>query len=364
MRRPALLSGDPPGHWLLTVLLLAVLLALACAPFVFPGTRALATAARVCIFIVLACSYDLLLGYAGIVSFAHTLFFGIGAYAVAIALARGNAGWGVLALGTGAGVLLAATLAGAIALLSLRVKDIFFAMITLALAAFAQVLASQWRDLTGGEDGLTYSVPELLAPAHRLLAQPLRGVRIDGRILTYYLIFAVALALVLVLLRLVNSPFGLVLQGIRENAFRAAALGYPVVLYRALASAIAAAIAAVAGVMMALLLRYTGPDSVLSFAMMMDVLLMVVIGGAGTLYGPVLGAVLLVLAQNYLQPLLQAAVALPLLGRVLNPDRWLLWLGVLFIAVVMFAPAGIAGTLRQRRLNRSSHVIASLYRRP
>jgi acetyl-CoA/propionyl-CoA carboxylase biotin carboxyl carrier protein len=112
MKRPALLSGDPPGHWLLTALLLAVLLALAFAPFVFPGTRALATAARICIFIVLACSYDLLLGYAGIVSFAHTMFFGLGAYAVAIALARGDAGWGVFARGAPARVLLAPPHAG------------------------------------------------------------------------------------------------------------------------------------------------------------------------------------------------------------------------------------------------------------
>ncbi len=106
----------------------------------------------------------------------------------------------------------------------------------------------------------------------------------------------------LLLLRVVNSPFGRVLQAIRENAFRAEALGYPVLLYRTLASAIAAAVAAVAGGLLALLLRYVGPDSTLAFTVMTDVLLMVVIGGMGTLYGPALGAAVIVLAQAYLQP--------------------------------------------------------------
>jgi branched-chain amino acid transport system permease protein len=349
-----LLSGDLPRSRILAACLLVILVALALAPFLFPGTRSVAVAARICIFVVLAASYDVLLGYTGIVSFAHTMFFGLGAYGVAIALAKLGVGWDSLLLGAASGILLAAVLATAIGLLSLRVRAIFFSMITLAVASFAQILATQLRDLTGGEDGLTFSVPRMLTPAFRLLADPVLGVRIDGRVVTYYLIFAVALVLFLLMLRLVNSPFGRVLQAIRENEFRAEALGYRVVVYRTFASAIAAAIAAVAGVLMALLLRYNGPDATLSFGIMIDVLLMVVIGGMGSLYGAVLGAVVIVMAQYYLQSLMGTAVealaGVPLLPALLHPDRWLLWLGTLFVLIVYFFPAGIVGRLRASRV--------------
>jgi branched-chain amino acid transport system permease protein len=347
-----LVSGDRPGHPVLTGLLIVLLLALAGAPFLFPGTRALGAASRICIFVVLAASYDILLGYTGIVSFAHTMFFGIGAYACAIPLAGGWVGWGAVLVGTGCGIALSVALAMAIGLLGLRVQAIFFSMITLAVASFALLLATQFRGLTGGEDGLTFSVPRALSPAFRLLPDPVLGVRVDGRVLTYYLIFAVSLTLFLLMLRIVNSPFGRVLQAIRENAFRAEALGYRIVVYRTLAGAISAAIAAVAGVLMALLLRYNGPEATLSFSIMVDILLMVVIGGMGTLYGPALGAVVIVLAQYYLQPAMQAlsdaAAGLPLLPAVFHPDRWLLWLGLLFVLIVYFFPAGIVGSLRRR----------------
>jgi branched-chain amino acid transport system permease protein len=154
------------------------------------------------------------------------------------------------------------------------------------------------------------------------------------------------------MLRIVNSPFGRVLLAIRENEFRAEALGYRTVIYRTIASAQAAAIAAVAGGLMAILLRYNGPQSTLSFEIMVDILLMVVIGGMGTLYGPALGATVIVLAQYYLQPGLQAAsdaaAGWPVLPQLFHPDRWLLWLGVLFILIVYFLPAGLIGTLRRR----------------
>jgi branched-chain amino acid transport system permease protein len=347
-----LISGDKPGHPVLSVLLIALLVALAGAPFFFPGTRSLAVASQICIFIVLAASYDIMLGYTGIVSFAHTMFFGMGAYGVAIPLANGWVGWDAILLGTVGGVLLAVVVAIGIGLLSLRVQAIFFSMVTLAVASFAQLLATQLRGITGGEDGLTFSVPRVLSPAFRLLAQPLFGVRLDGRVMTYYLIFAVTLVLFLLMLRIANSPFGSVLKAIRENGFRAEALGYRTVVYRTLAGALSAAIAAVAGALMALLLRYNGPDTTLSFSIMVDILLMVVIGGMGTLYGPALGAVVIVLAQYYLQPAMQAlsdaTAGLPLLPAIFHPDRWLLWLGVLFVLIVYFFPAGIVGSLRGR----------------
>ncbi|HJT06513.1 MAG TPA: branched-chain amino acid ABC transporter permease, partial [Stellaceae bacterium] len=130
-----LISGDRPGGLLLNLLLLALLVALALAPFLFPGTRSVGVAARICIFIVLAASYDVMLGYTGIVSFAHTMFFGIGAYGVGIALAKGWVGWGAVLLGAGCGVALAIAVAVVIGLLSLRVRAIFFSMVTLAVAS-------------------------------------------------------------------------------------------------------------------------------------------------------------------------------------------------------------------------------------
>src|ERR1019366_5304075 len=142
------------------------------------------------------------------------------------------------------------------------------------------------------------------------------------------------------------------LQAIRENEFRAEALGYRTIVYRTLASALSAAMAAVAGALMALSLRYNGPEATLSFSIMVDILLMVVIGGMGTLYGPALGAAVIVLAQYYLQSGLQvlsdATSRLPLLPALFHPDRWLLWLGVLFVLIVYFFPAGIVGSLRRR----------------
>jgi branched-chain amino acid transport system permease protein len=163
-------------------------------------------------------------------------------------------------------------------------------------------------------------------------------------------VFFASLALFLLLLRIVNSPFGRVLQAIRENDFRAEAIGYRVVFYRTLATCLSAAIAAIAGSLFAIWLRYVGPDTTLSFEIMLDILLMVVIGGMGTMYGAVIGATIFVLAQNYLQNLMGVASGategLPLIPQLLDPDRWLLWLGVLFILSVYFFPTGIVGRLR------------------
>jgi branched-chain amino acid transport system permease protein len=170
---------------------------------------------------------------------------------------------------------------------------------------------------------------------------------------SYYVVFGVALALFLVLLRVVNSPFGRVLLSIRENEFRSEALGYRIVTYRTVANCLAALGATVAGALYAIWLRYTGPDTTLSFNIMIDILLMVVIGGMGTLYGSVIGATLFVVAQNYLQDLMKHASAslagVPLLPNLLHPDRWLLWLGMLFILCVYYFPTGIVGKLRTPR---------------
>ena len=182
-------------------------------------------------------------------------------------------------------------------------------MVTLAVASAFAILAAQLSDFTGGEDGRSFRVPEMLRPGYtpgRAAAarhadhRPRRSPTTSSS--------CAALALFLAALRIVNSPFGRVLQAIRENDFRAEALGYRTVYYRTAANCLAAAMAVLAGALNALWLRYTGPDTTLSFAIMLDILLMVVIGGMGTMYGAVIGATLFIVAQNYLQKLMGAAV--------------------------------------------------------
>jgi branched-chain amino acid transport system permease protein len=348
-----LLSGDLPRSRILSLALLLILAGLAFAPFLTSGARTLNTAATICVYIVLVASYDLLLGYTGIVSFAHTMFYGIGAYGIGLGLARvDEPTWTAALTGLGLALLLALVLALVVGLFALRVRAIFYAMITLAVASSFAVLASQLSDFTGGEDGKTFSVPELLSPGYRLFEADILGRTIDGKVITYYIVFAGCLLLFLFLLRVVNSPFGRVLQAIRENAFRAEALGYRTVLYRIWANCIAALVAALAGALMALWLRYVGPKTSLGFEVMTDILLIVVIGGMGTLYGAVVGATLFIIAQNYLKALMgQASSALesvPILAAALHPDRWMLWLGVLFVLSIYFFPIGIVGKLRLR----------------
>ncbi|MDQ2093801.1 branched-chain amino acid ABC transporter permease [Rhodalgimonas zhirmunskyi] len=336
-----------------TVLLIGAVLLFA--PFLFQDTRSLEVAARICIFVVLVASYDLLIGYTGIVSFAHTMFFGFGAYGAAIALKQMGPGWDAVLLGALAGLAVSIVIAIAIGLLSLRVKAIFFAMITLAAASVALVLASQLSGLTGGEDGITYRAPDLFKTATKLAVDEdgkvlrIMGVKLNGKLAAYYFVFATSLVLFIFCLRMVASPLGTVLKAIRENEARAEAIGYRVVAYRTFVFCISAVIASLAGTIYAVWLKYTGPDTALSFTIMIDILLMVVIGGMGTMYGAVIGAVLLVIAQYYLRDLMglasDAMTGLPLLPELFAPDRWMLWLGIIFILLVYFFPKGIAGTL-------------------
>ncbi len=345
-----ILSNDLPRSRWLAILLIALVLGLAFAPFVFPGVKALNVAAKVLVFVLLVASFDLLLGYTGIVSFAHTLFFGMGAYGVAIASTQLGPTWSAMGIGLVCAMLLSTVVSLAVGLFSLRVKAIFFAMITLAVASAFQTGVSQLSEFTGGEDGLSFKLPALLSPSTLFVDSPVLGVSIDGRLLTYYLLFFAVAALFLVLLRIVNSPFGRVLQAIRENEFRAEAIGYRVVVYRTLSNVLSAAFATVAGALLSIWLRYSGPDTSLSFEIMMDVLLIVVIGGMGTMYGAVIGAVVFMVAQSYLQDglklLSDAASPVPMLSALFSPDRWLLWLGLLFVLAVYFFPTGVVGRLR------------------
>ncbi|MDZ7592241.1 MAG: branched-chain amino acid ABC transporter permease [Rubrivivax sp.] len=345
-----LLSHDLPRSRWLAAVLVVIFVVLALAPFLFPGAKSMSVASKILVFVLLVASYDLLLGYTGIVSFAHTMFFGIGAYGIAIASERLGAGWGAAGLGLLAAVVVSVGLSLLIGLFSLRVKAIFFAMITLAVATAFQTLASQLSDFTGGEDGLTFRNPEWLSPSFEPFETPVFGLLLDGKAFTYWLLFVAVTVLFLLLLRIVNSPFGRVLQAIRENDFRAEAIGYRTVVYRTLSNVLAALFATLAGALLALSLRYAGPATTLSFEIMLDILLIVVIGGMGTMYGAVIGAVLFVLAQAYLQDLLAvgatAVQGVPLLQDLIAPDRWLLWLGVLFVLSVYHFPTGVVGRLR------------------
>lgn len=365
-----LLSADFPRSRPLTAILLALLVALAGAPFLFPGTVAYRTYSDICVFVILAASYDMLLGYAATVSFAHGMFFGIGAYGVAIALQRMEPGWAAVGAGLLGAMLFSTALALLISVFSLRVKNIFFAMVTLAVASAFSITVSKLYSITGGEDGLTLTVPRAISPALRGpqvhgfdLAgwigglwdgrgpSPVFGFHLGGNVILYYLLFGCALVLFLAMLRLVNSPFGLVLKAMRENAFRSEALGYRTIRYLTLNNCLASAIATVAGALYALSLQYVSVGQTLSFDIMIDILLMTVIGGMGTLYGAVIGAAVLAVSSSYLQSLLSAAHAtalgsVPVLGDLFSGERWPFWLGLLFVLSVYFFPRGIVGELR------------------
>jgi len=352
-----ILSCDPPRSTLLAVILALIFVGLLTAPYVFPTLQALSVAVKIMVFIVLVASFDILLGYTGIISFAHTMYFGIGAYGIAIASSWMGPTWTALLVGLAIALLVSCLIAGIIAIFSLRIRAVFFSMITLAVAAAFQTLAAQLSDFTGGEDGITFRLPQQLSAAFKYFDYPFSGsaAGFNGQLACYYLLFATCTLCFLTILRIVNSPFGRVLQAIRENEFRAEAIGYRVLLYRAVAALLSAVFATVAGAMLAIWLRYNGPETTLSFEIMIDVVLITMIGGVGTIYGSVIGSVVFLVAQNYLRDLLlsaeQFSASVPLLGRLLSPDRWLLWLGVLFVLSVYFFSSGIVGHLRERTRN-------------
>jgi branched-chain amino acid transport system permease protein len=338
MSKPA---GDGPVRYAR----LALLAAFALVPLWAPSFQLTDLAVKIALFAVLVASYDVVIGYTGIVSFGHAMFFGFGAYAVALALTRlGAVSYGHLAAGFLAGAAVSAVVALLIGTFSLRVKALFFAMITLAFAEFASILAVQWSQLTGGEDGLSPSLPGVLAVGFdggRVL-----GIAVTGRLITYYVVVAACLLLFLAMRRFVHSPLGRALQGIRDNALRAEALGIPVFGCQLAASSFASVVAAVVGGLYAMWVRYVNPDSTLGVPLMLDVLLMVIIGGMGTLYGGLIGAAFLLTARLSLPYLRSAGAALfpgSSLVQTLT-ERWLLVFGILFILVVFFFPRGILGT--------------------
>src|SRR5205814_9674508 len=192
----------------------------------------------------------------------------------------------------------------ALGAVALQVEALVLAMVSRAVASAFLVLASQLSGLTGGDDGRSFQLQELLQPGTVLIPKNLVGFELNGRVLTYYVVLVGCAAMILALLRVVNSPFGRVLQAVRENRFRAEALGFRTVFHLTYANCLAALVAASAGMLNALWLRYVGPDTSLAFSIMLDTLLMVVLGGMGTIYGAIIGAGIFIIAQNYLQALM------------------------------------------------------------
>jgi branched-chain amino acid transport system permease protein len=331
--------------FIIQVVLVAFLLAI---PWSFSSFRVMDLVAKIMVFTVFVASYDLLLGYSGLLSLGHSLFFGIGAYSLALVIYHSkNPGWVHILLAIGIALVLSVTMSLVIAFFSLRVKAIFFAMMTLALAEFAYILAIQWYDLTKAEDGVSFKLPGIFNV--NWSAPSLWGLEINGRLMTYYFILIVSVILFLLMLRFVRSPVGQVLKAIRDNEPRATALGYKTFRYQVFAIVFSSAIASMAGILFAMWLNYVNPESVLSTSLMLNVLLMVIIGGLGTLYGSIVGASFIKIAETWLPDLQKVAKSLLPNVEIATrlAERWILYFGILFILVVFFFPKGFVGTARE-----------------
>ncbi|MBI5603375.1 MAG: branched-chain amino acid ABC transporter permease [Deltaproteobacteria bacterium] len=317
-------------------------------PFLFHSFEILDVILKIIVFSALVASYDILIGYTGIASLGHTLYFGIGAYLVGIFMGKfGLSSYGHLALAVLIGVVLSGVLSVFIGFFSLRIRTIFFAMVTLAFLEFVFILSSQLRFLTGGDDGLSFKLPGILAIDYSL--GRFLGLEVTGRIISYYLILLVALILFLLMLRFVHSPFGRVLKSIRDNEQRSIALGYKTYLFHIMASSFASCVASVAGGCFAIWVGFVSPESTLGVPIMLDVLLMVIVGGMGTLYGGIFGASFLMVMRAFL-PKVQGLVAALLPGvplAVRLSERWLFYFGLLFILIVYFFPKGLVGTAQE-----------------
>lgn len=333
----------------LDILRLTLIIIPALLPFIFPSFRVMDVAAKIMIFTLVVAAFDLLLGYTGILSFAHGMFFGIGAYSLALILYHTAApAWYHLVLAVIVALGVSIVLSLLISFFSLRVKAIFFAMLTLALAEFAHILAVQWTGLTGGEDGISFALPGIFNFSRDF--GTLFHTQVNGRLMVYYLILGATVCLFAVLLRFIRSPLGRVLKSVRDNEQRSIALGFQTFKYQIYAIVFSAAAASMGGVLFAMWLCYVNPDSVFHTAIMVNILLMVLIGGMGTLYGSMIGAAFLIVTENWLPGLLKSmAGRIPdsALAQVLA-DRWQLYFGILFVLVVLFFPKGVLGTIRER----------------
>ncbi|MFC4559445.1 branched-chain amino acid ABC transporter permease [Virgibacillus kekensis] len=305
-----------------TWIYLAIALALFIVPFIFTGRSVLFMIMQIFIFGIFAMSYDLLLGYTGIVSFGHAMFFGIGAYSAAIMLSNGEASIMSLLIGVLIALIFAAIISFIAGILTLRLKSHFYAMLTLALAGLFLVAAEKWTSLTGGGEGFTFMIPDLLR---------------DSGVM-YVICLLSLLVFFFGLRRFTKSPLGKVLVAIRENEDRTESLGYQVLNYKVIVSVVAGVIASFAGVLYVLTLRFID-TSVFAVDVTLDALLMTIIGGVGTLVGPLIGAGLVEFAHHWLSDLANVHWIF---------ERWIILYGTVYILAVIFFPQGIVGTLQAK----------------
>ena len=297
----------------------ALLLVLVVVPPFFSGFL-LALVTQALILAILSMSLDVILGYTGLASLGHAAYLGIGAYAVGILSTRYGAGfWTVLLVG----VLGAAVVAAVFGLIALRATGVYFLMITLALGMVVWGLAHRWVSVTSGDNGIA-SVP-----------RPRLGLGLPWSFsdaVPFYYLALVAFLLAFTLLRVVvSSPFGQTLVGIRESESRMRTLGYHVWLHKYIGFVIAGAVGGFAGVLWSYYNGFVSPAD-LELATSVETLLMVALGGRGTLYGPALGAAVIVLLKNLVS---------------VYTHRWLLILGAVYIGTIVYAPEGIVGAIRQ-----------------
>jgi branched-chain amino acid transport system permease protein len=280
---------------------------------------------QIFIYGLFALSLDLILGYAGILSLGHAAFFGVGAYTAGL-LARH--GWAEPLSGLGVAGLAAGGFGYAVSFLVVGGADLTRLMVTLGIGLLAFEAANQMSSITGGVDGLSDM------HAATLFGRVSFG--LDGTAAFIYSLVVLALIFALAR-RLVHSPFGLSLRGIRENARRMPAIGADVARRLRTVFALAAAMAGVAGALLAQTTRFVGIDS-LSFQRSAELLIILAFGGTGRLYGALLGATVFILAQDVLAGL--------------SPEYWQFWLGAVLVLLVLLAPGGLMGGLDrlQRRI--------------
>jgi branched-chain amino acid transport system permease protein len=274
-------------------------------------------------FAMFACAYNLLLGFSGMLSFGHAAFFGSSAYATAwLATAKG---WGP-ASALLAGVAVSVLLGFVVGVIAIRRRGIYFAMITLALSQLVYFVCLE-APFTGGENGLQ-SVPR-----GRLLGL----LPLQSDVLMYYFVLVMFIAVFLFIRRVVRSPFGQVLKAIRENEPRAISLGYDIGRYKLLVFVLSAALSGLAGSLKSLILGFVTLSDVLQ-ANSGEVILMTLVGGTGTFFGPVIGATLVVTLQQYLSDIVGGWVTVII--------------GAIFIACVLLFRRGIVGELARLRVPR------------
>jgi branched-chain amino acid transport system permease protein len=302
----------------------AVLLLLIVAPLVLPEFwRRFVT--EILIWGLLAMSLDILIGYTGMVSFGHSAFFGLGMYGAAAALltVRPPNLW----LAMLSGLVGAAVVAAFVAYFATRLRDIYFAITTLVFSQIFYVIIFTWTELTGGENGLTFRRPDLSLLG--LVSVPFTSDTL------HWFVLGVVTVSYLVLRRVTQSPFGMVLQAIRENEPRTRAIGYHVERYKIVAVMLSGVFAGLAGVLYALQNKFAAPDFVF-FLISGEVVIFNVMGGIGTLVGPIVGAATFLLLREGF-------------SRFFT-EYYLIPVGIIFTAMVIFMPQGLLGFLR-RRLN-------------